>query len=247
MTILTPIFYDQLGSSNDEARSLARSGAASGTLVVAKTQTQGRGRQGREWHSPVGNFYGSLIWRSPKPPSEIAPVALVAAIALYDSVANYLALHNQQNLTLKWPNDLHFDGQKLAGILVESEISPKGEVTAIIIGIGVNITAAPNLADYPTTCIHSISGVTPLQSDFIPRIGNYLIQRLSQWEQQGFAPLSDEWNRRAAAYLGRTMTAKPPNQALGGIFRGVAANGALLLESHGKISSHQSGEWQFSD
>ncbi|MDI9409873.1 MAG: biotin--[acetyl-CoA-carboxylase] ligase [Candidatus Pacebacteria bacterium] len=247
MTLLVPIYYDQLGSSNDQARTLARAGAASGTLVIARTQTQGRGRQGRQWQSPQGNFYGSLIWRSSKPPNQQATIALVTGIAVNDSVVRYLPITSQHYLTLKWPNDLHYNRHKLAGILVETETSPHEPLTAIIIGIGVNLSEAPHDLPYPATSINSIIGTAPTLTEFTEQIGQRLIQRLEKWERHGFAALADDWNLRAAGYQGRAMVAIPPNPAEGGTFHGVGPDGALLLNSNGSLRSHYSGEWRFSD
>ena len=247
MTELAAIYYDQLGSSNDQARTLATAGEVSGTLVIAKTQTSGRGRLGRQWQSPLGNFYGSLIWRTAQPAKNLATVALVAGIAVCDAVVKYVPITSQHNLTLKWPNDLHYKRQKLAGILVESELSASGEVTAIIIGIGVNLLQAPSGLPYPATSIKEICDKTPILTEFTQHLGHRLVQRLEQWERHGFAALTDDWNFRAAGYQGRTMVAIAPNQAEGGQFHGVGPDGALLLVSNGTITSHYSGEWQFRD
>src|SRR5439155_19489702 len=110
-----------IGSTNDEAKAVARTGATDGTLVWADQQTAGRGRRGRIWLSPPGNLYLSLVLRPECAAARAAQLGFVAALGLGDALAPLVGATVQ--LRYKWPNDLLVDGKKLAGILLESETS----------------------------------------------------------------------------------------------------------------------------
>ncbi|MBM3295526.1 MAG: biotin--[acetyl-CoA-carboxylase] ligase [Candidatus Aminicenantes bacterium] len=130
------------GSTNDEARALARAGAAEGTVVVAEEQTSGRGTKGRSWHSPAGlGLYASLVLRPPS--SAVLPLLpLAAGLAAREAVDQEAGLA----AGLRWPNDIVFGGKKLGGILCETEFSGTEAVFAVV-GLGLNLAHRP--ADFP--------------------------------------------------------------------------------------------------
>ena len=131
------IFYGSADSTQERARSLAASseGTADGLVVVAGTQTAGRGRLGRRWVSPLGGLWMSVV-AEPGPPAGAATlVPLAAALALADAVLEAAGVRAD----LKWPNDLLAGGRKVAGILVDAAAGPSGEVESVIVGAGVNL------------------------------------------------------------------------------------------------------------
>src|SRR5512146_93191 len=129
--------YKTLGSTNDEAKALARAGAPDGTIVWAGEQTAGRGRRGRVWRSPPGNLYVSVVLRPDATPARAAQLGFVAALGLGDALRRLAG--PALNLRYKWPNDVLANGRKLAGILLESETSTKVRVDFVVLGLGVNI------------------------------------------------------------------------------------------------------------
>ncbi len=140
---------DTIGSTNDEALARARAGAPHGTAVTARAQTQGRGRQGRAWHSPPGeNVYLSIILRLPIAPAAAPPLTLAVGVAVCETVRRLAG-----RASLKWPNDVLIEGKKVAGILTET--STRGaELDAVIVGIGVNVATTsfpPELAVLATS------------------------------------------------------------------------------------------------
>src|SRR5436309_2331589 len=153
--------YEVVGSTNDEAKALARAGAADGTLVWAGEQSAGRGRRGRAWASPPGNLYLSLVLRPAAPPSRVAQLGFGAALGLGDALAALAG--SALRPRYKWPNDLLADGRKLAGILLESETSASDRVDFVVVGIGVNILSAPADVEFPATSLaaQGIAGITP--------------------------------------------------------------------------------------
>src|SRR5206468_1374206 len=140
--------FDRIGSTNDEATALARAGAGSGTLVWAAEQNTGRGRRGRSWRSPPGNLYLSLVQRPECSPASAAQLGFVAALGLGDAITE-LGLRP----SYKWPNDVLVNRRKLAGILLESEMTAGGGLDFVVIGVGVNIAVAPEGVEFPTTSL----------------------------------------------------------------------------------------------
>ena len=125
------------GSTNDDAKVLARAGDPGGVAVLASRQTAGRGRFDREWESPRGGVYVSMLLRPPLMPSALGGVPLVAGVATIEALRS-LDTGLSGALVLKWPNDVLADGRKLAGILVESAVSGD-RLDWLVIGVGVNV------------------------------------------------------------------------------------------------------------
>jgi len=139
----TVLFFETLDSTNEEALRQLAAGARGPLWVVAREQTKGRGRGGRQWQSPKGNLYASLLMTLNVSPSIATQLSLVAALAAYDAVAQHLDASQLPGLKLKWPNDVLLDGAKLAGVLIESAAGPRGQGLTAIAGIGINIAAPP--------------------------------------------------------------------------------------------------------
>ena len=144
------VAHERIASTSDEAKRLAAEGAPAGTLVWARVQTAGRGRQGRAWISPAGNFYASLILRPPVSVASAAQLGFVAALAVADAC---LAFAPEAALSLKWPNDVLLSGRKLAGLLLESQSHGDGALDWLVLGIGINLATYPVEVEYPATAL----------------------------------------------------------------------------------------------
>src|SRR5438034_8511169 len=130
-------WLEEVDSTQRVARELARAGAPEGTTVIAERQTAGRGRLGRQWHSPAGvNLYCSIVLRPPLAPSAVPRLALVAGVAVAAAVEEEAGLRPG----IKWPTDVLPGGRTVAGILVEMD-SEVERVHHVIAGIGVNLNA----------------------------------------------------------------------------------------------------------
>jgi len=127
--------HPEIGSTNARARDLAQAGAPEGTLVLAESQTSGRGRLGRSWHSPAGrNLYFTLILKPPCAPAEAALIPLTAGLAGAEAIGRLTGTQPE----VKWPNDLMLGGRKIAGIL--SEMECRGVVVRfVVLGVGLNV------------------------------------------------------------------------------------------------------------
>jgi BirA family transcriptional regulator, biotin operon repressor / biotin---[acetyl-CoA-carboxylase] ligase len=223
------VAFATVGSTNDEAKAMARAGADAGTLVWAKEQTAGRGRRGRQWVSPPGNLYLSLIARPDGAAPMAAQLGFVAALGLGEALLDLAG--PALPLAYKWPNDLLVGGRKLAGILLESET--RGEaVDFVVIGIGVNLASRPAGAEFPATSLTDEGfgdiAAAPLLQAFV---GHFAAWE-ARWRNGGFAPVRAAWLARADG-IGNDIRVRLDRATLTGRFLDLDADGALLLDAAG--------------
>ncbi|MDP2355457.1 MAG: biotin--[acetyl-CoA-carboxylase] ligase [Beijerinckiaceae bacterium] len=220
------IWCDSLASTNDEAMALARAGEPSGLWVLAGEQTQGRGRQGRPWSSPRGNFHGSVLLVEPCAPRFAPQLGFVAGVSV---LAALRALAPDAPFALKWPNDVLCGGGKLAGVLIEGATLPGGEF-ACVIGFGVNCTAAPQGLPYRATDLTEV-GVTLTAANFLPTLSDALAQNLDVWRAgYQFSAIRSHW--LSGAYgLGRPIEARTHAGSVRGVFETIDEHGRLVISS----------------
>lgn len=184
-------------STNTDLRELALAGAPAGTTLIAATQTGGRGRRGRTFHSPEGGLYLSTLLR---PEGETDP----GRITCYGAVAAARAIERLCPLSvgIKWVNDLYLEGRKVAGILAEGVLAPEGTLSAVVLGIGINLygTLPPELESIATTV--AAHGPTLSREDLAAAF-------LNEWERVYAVPdhaaVMEEYRRRSIV-LGREVT-----------------------------------------
>jgi BirA family biotin operon repressor/biotin-[acetyl-CoA-carboxylase] ligase len=234
------IAREEVGSTNDEARALVAAGVGHGTVVWAESQTAGRGRLGRDWVSPPGNLYCSIILRPKVDQAHIAEISFVSALAVRDAVASVLP--PDVAIQFKWPNDVLAGGRKVAGILVEAEKLPDEARTALIVGIGVNIVSAPRETDYPATCIAAVTRA-PRVSRLLTSLVAALDRRVELWTRSGFAAIRQEWMDHAYG-VGGQVTA---SSGISGTFTGLDETGAIIIASKGERHRVVSGSVRFSE
>lgn len=196
--------------------------------VITHDQYQGRGRRGRGWAMPPGNFAGSLALRPTGDARLAALYSFVAALALADALAAVIG--PAARLALKWPNDVLLNGGKVAGILLESA-GQGGAVSALAVGIGVNLAAAPPAdpgAAFAPVSILEETGIAVTPEDFL----DLLAPAFAAWEArllaEGFEPIRQAFLARAAR-LGETIIARTGNAEITGRFEGIDPTGALIL------------------
>ncbi|MWV27918.1 biotin--[acetyl-CoA-carboxylase] ligase [Erythrobacter sp. GH3-10] len=191
-----------------------------GHWLVANRQTGGRGRQGRSWIDAPGNFMGStavqLHDRDPAP----ATLSFVAALAVYETVLPMLA--NPSALMLKWPNDVLFEGAKFCGLLLEREAGHA------VIGIGVNLKAAPAIEDRKVKAL-SDTGPAPERDAFAQALANQMALEFQRWREFGAEPIINRW--KAAAHKPGTALCvhNSDGSRISGTFDGLDQHGALRL------------------
>ncbi|MBI4182631.1 MAG: biotin--[acetyl-CoA-carboxylase] ligase [Proteobacteria bacterium] len=224
------VALDAVGSTNDEARRLARQGAPAGTVVLARRQTAGRGRRGRSWESPPGNLYASILVVPGMPASRTAEASFAAALAVAETVERFAP--PGLGVECKWPNDVLLGGAKVAGILLEGEGIEERGGTAwfrwLVLGIGVNILHFPALAGYRATSLAAAGGETPAPEAMLAPLLAALERWLHLWREEGFAPIRAAWQGRASG-LGGPIEFRTGEATLRGAFVGIDAAGALVL------------------
>lgn len=233
---LSLIELDSVGSTNDHAKKLARNGYPHGTVVWAHQQTAGRGRQGNTWTSLPGNLFMTMILRPEKNAAVTGQMSFVSAVALAETLKEWVPPSVQ--VALKWPNDLLLSGKKAAGILLESDISGVHDVGWMIIGIGVNITEAPEDA----ACLKDF-GVAGLDAGLVlEKLAKRLKTLYEIWRKTGFDLIRREW-MSYAHNVGATINVRLPKETISGKFLGIDTSGALQLEMQdGSRKDISSGE-----
>jgi BirA family biotin operon repressor/biotin-[acetyl-CoA-carboxylase] ligase len=220
----------ETGSTNADLAARVRAGEAlsEGYWLVADRQTGGRGRQDRAWEGASGNFMGSTVVRRGQGDPPAQTLAFVAGLAVIEALRPHC-----NGLRLKWPNDVLLDGGKLAGILLEAENN------AVIVGVGVNLAAAPPVADRPVSCLPK-----PVGRDlFAGQLAECFADQLRRWRAHGVEPLLARWSI-AAHSLGELLTVHEPGGGrLSGGFGGLDPDGALLLRlADGSVSAIHAGD-----
>ena len=222
--------FDEVTSTLDLAREQAAL-HSNATWFTATHQTASRGRRGRSWVAPVGNFYGTLSFPCASP--ETASLrSFVAALAVYDAL--YALMNDGPKLSLKWPNDVLLNDGKVAGILLES-LLVQGKMWGVAVGIGVNLTIAPLITQVEDGAVYPVSvkgesGVDVNPDTFLKHLAPAFAQWDGQLTRYGFEPIRAEWLARAAR-LGETITARLPNEDVNGRFDTVDQNGYLVLKT----------------
>lgn len=219
--------FDEIDSTNEEAKRLGEAGEPGPVWITAARQSAGRGRRGRSWVSPTGNFMGTLLLRPQTGPRKAAELSFVAALAVHDAVAELLAPPQRAALKLKWPNDVLYGGRKLAGILLESSGIAGGELAWLAIGIGINLAHHPEGVEYPATSLAALGIPDATPEAALERLAAAFDRRLRQWRDvQGFAAIREAWLDRAAG-VGEAVTVRLSDESFEGIFEGIAPDGAL--------------------
>ena len=221
----------EVDSTNAEAARVA--GALTGPeWILALNQIAGRGRRGRAWQNPRGNFAATLVMQPDGPPDQAALRSFVAALALFDA---FVAVTGRSDgLALKWPNDVLLNGGKVAGILLES-LAVGGVASHLAIGIGVNLVDAPDNAALEAGALRPVSlasetGCRVSPEDFLTQIAAAFATREASLRTYGFEPTRTAWLDRAAK-LGDTVTARAAGSETTGVFETVDPKGNLVLST----------------
>jgi len=220
----------EVTSTLDEAtRRLAEIGGP--TWITATRQTAARGRRGRPWQNPQGNFAATLVLPGIAPETA-ALRSFSASLALFDACTAVTG--RTEPFALKWPNDVLLNGGKLAGILLESLMSG-GRIAGLAIGIGVNLAEAPGAEAVEPGALRPVSlagetGARITPDEFLEALAPAYARWEAQLTSRGFEPLRQAWMARAAR-LGEEITARLPTEEVKGIFREVDAAGHLVLST----------------
>ena len=229
---------DECESTNDEAARFARAGARHGTIVTARAQRSGRGRDGRAWSSSRdAGLYLSAVIRPPLPLVDVPPMTLAIGIGLCDAARAVGAAAE-----LKWPNDALVRGRKLAGVLVEAH-SQGHRLDAVIVGIGVNIAPGglpPELAATAITLADAASAPVD-RAIFLEHLLANVERWIDRYIASGLTAIAPAWRDRMAT--GVSARATVAGLELRGEVAGLDGDGALLLrDGGGRLHRVRSGD-----
>lgn len=221
----------------------ARAGAEGNFWVVTSHQRNGRGRRGRSWQAPRGNLAASLLVEPQCDPGVTATIGFVAGLALHEAV-RICAPHLVEGLRLKWPNDLLLNGGKASGMLLESEVLGHGR-RVVVIGIGVNVIAAPEGAPYPVASLQQ-SGAHVNAASVFEALSATWLEYFALWDNgRGMARVREEWLARAHG-VGGPVAIQFGEEVIRGTFETIDANGQLVVRtSPGETRTITAGDVYF--
>lgn len=233
------ITYDSVDSTNDIAKNLVGESDKEGTVILADSQTQGKGRRGRTWYSEekVG-IYISILLKPSLPPEEISQITLVAGVTLVQAVNEF----SRARAYLKWPNDIILNGKKVAGILTENH--KKNIHSGIILGIGINV----NHSHFPVSLQHIATSMAMENGEIFERLPliTFLINHLDQeyrcFLDEGLSPIVDHWNLNSDMF-GKRISITYGTQMFSGTAMKLNDRGHLvMLMDTGEEIDFDSGE-----
>lgn len=220
-------YFPETDSTNIQAKRLAELGASHGCLVVADSQTAGRGRRGRHWSSePGGGIFMSLILRPPFSPESASMVTLVAALAVSEGIFRSTG----ERVLIKWPNDLVCHRKKLCGILTEmsTEID---RIHYVVVGMGINVNTEtfPEELDKQATSLRLLTG-KPIQRS---QIAASVLEQFETYyetfvEQGDLSPFLDRYQSQLVC-MGETIRVLLPREEFQGVAEGIDPTGALKV------------------
>jgi len=225
---------EELESTNDEAHRLAEAGALHGEVVVADSQTKGRGRRSRSWIAPAGKAVTlSVILRPTLPVARAPEITLASAVAVAEAARELGA----QSARIKWPNDVECKGRKIAGLLTELR-TETDRVRHAALGVGFNVSM--QMSDFPeelrplATSLLIESGERQPRPVVVARLLEHLEEWLSLHETEGFGPVADRW-RELSSTLGRRVRIESGGASVEGDAVDLADDGALLVRVSGGV------------
>ncbi len=219
--------FDSVGSTMIEAARAAQSGDVGDVWFCALEQTAGRGRRGRPWETIHGNLAASLLVVPECDPAVSATLGFVAGVALHNALE---ALAPAAGIALKWPNDVLAGGSKLSGMLLEAQKRPDGSM-AVVIGIGVNVVAAPSDLPYPATSLAGL-GVDADAPRVFAALSDAWVDAYEAWNGgRGIAAILDQW-RPAAAGIGGEVAVNRDGDVVRGIFETIDETGRLIVRAN---------------
>ena len=214
-----------IDSTNAALRQRAAEGEPEGLVLRADTQTAGRGRRGRDWFSPEGNLYVSLLMRPDCKPVQGATLGFVAAVAL----GRVLRDLTPADVLHKWPNDLLINGRKMTGMSLEAGSKPDGLLEWLVLGIGVNIVSHPETGLYPTTDLVASGGPSLMPRELLTRFLEVFGPFYDAWVQGGFQAIRSDWLAYAAG-IGERVVARLEREEVTGSFADLDPDGALIMQ-----------------
>jgi len=225
-------YYEEIGSTNDEAFRLGLSGVPEGTVLIANSQHAGKGRMQRVWHSPAGsNIYTSIILRPQITPASTPQISILAGVAVAEVLENYCP----DRIKLKWPNDVLIDGKKVCGILSQVKTTAS-EVDFIVLGIGINVNISYSQFPKEICNLATSLAIETGREISCQELIISLYENLTKWYKRllkyGFCRIKDKW-LSISPMIGQTVQVMFQEEAVSGKAIGLGEDGSLILLAAG--------------
>ena len=227
-------YFSEIGSTMDAARELARKGAKEGTIVIAEVQAHGRGRLSREWFSPKGGIYFTMILRPRINPVYAPRVNLMISIAVAATIKKLFGI----KAGLKWPNDVLIEGRKVCGILAEMN-AEMDVVNFVNVGIGINANTSIPKFEETATSLKEALGREISRKGFL----SVLLGEIEQWQPRLMKDdLLEEW-KKFSMTLNREVKVIAPGEEIVGRAIDLDTTGALIIkQSNGSMKKAIAGD-----
>jgi len=222
------LYFRELTSTNDIAKELAVRGAREGTVIVAETQTSGRGRLKREWISPEGGLWLSVLLRPKTEPKHAPKLTLMTSVAVAKTICKLFPLKAE----IKWPNDVLVNHKKVCGILTEAK-TRREALVFVIVGIGINanfnVNALPvSLRDSSTTLKEELKKEIERES-LLRTLLEETESYYDMFTEEKFDNILQEW-RNSASFLGSYVEIVSHTEKIKGWAMDIDRNGALMVK-----------------
>lgn len=233
------VSFENIPSTNNQAKQLAAAGAVDGTVVVSEEQSTGKGRLDRSFFCPKGGLWFSVILRPSFLPQEAPKCTLLAAVAVAKAMKDFGVPAG-----IKWPNDIYCDGLKLTGILTEMS-AEMDRINYVVIGIGINANIPPE--SFPEDIqgkAGSISGYLGREIDrvaFLQRVLAYIEELYLDIQANGFEPMLAAW-RQNSITLGQSINVLGVSETFAGVAKDIDEDGALLVETESGLRRVLAGD-----
>ncbi len=232
-------YYEELESTNKTLKEMAKNGAEEGTVIIAKRQTDGKGRLGRSFCSREGGLYMSLLLKPQIPPEEALQITVCAAVAVAEAIEKICG----ESPEIKWVNDIFLNGKKICGILTEGAVgSQNSKLDFAVLGIGINVYMSEN--GFPEE-LRDIAGVIyekKTNDDIIPRLTNEIIKSFFYYYDKNDNKAYLQKYRRRSMLIGKEISyLKDFTEHIGKVL-GIDENASLIIEENGQTVKLCAGE-----
>ncbi len=237
------ITVETCASTNELALRQGLEGRDPPFWITAKTQTAGKGRDGRKWHSAPGNLYATLLLAFPRQSQSSTQLAALTGVAVAEAIETAARIRMSvqasappdwvmPEIRLKWPNDVMLGtaakAGKVAGILIETTTRPADGAFLVAIGIGINVRTQPKNIDQPVSSI-AAHGIDLPPAAVLAQLDHAMLGWLARWQNgTSFDEVKKRWHERSGA-IGRRVNLQHADKHLAGVCQGLDDDGALLL------------------
>lgn len=224
--------YVRVTSTQDKAKKFAERGIPEGTVIIAETQTHGKGRLGRRWVSPRGGIWLSVILRPEIIPMEVPKITMICSLAVAKAIAELTRLE----VKVKWPNDVlirlitRIGFKKVCGVLTEM-VSGVSQVNYVITGLGINVNnRIPSTLRAMATSLKNVIGHDLPKHKLLTKVLEKFDKYYLDFRKQGMTPILKEY-RSMSAVLGKEVKIECPDGIIEGKALGIDEYGALIVKT----------------